>query len=210
MKYDEEGDGMTVGGRTLIARRVVPELVGAVKGTADANVAAGGLVLPGDKMQLDLELLCVWVAGIGGHENGPGVTTPGHEHLGGVVNLGELHRVSFGPTFGGFQRTRRSYLAANNSADAVRNMVDHTVNQGQVVGGSTNRANKEMPVAAACFEQVQVLVVDLETGRILDLGPERVGDGGGERLSGDGALGRCNGGPGEQGRESFPVYHLGG
>lgn len=75
---------------TLIARRVVPELVGVIVGGTDANPPASGLVLPLDKLQLDLELVRVRVAGISGLEDGPGVPAARHEHLGGVVNLGEL------------------------------------------------------------------------------------------------------------------------
>ena len=57
---------------------------------ADANMAAGGMVLPGHKAQLDLELVCVRVAAVGGLEDGTVVAAASREQLGGVVDLGEL------------------------------------------------------------------------------------------------------------------------
>jgi len=79
-----------VEGLTGVAWRVVPELVAAVKRVADADPTAGRLVLPAKEKQLDLEGVCVGVAGVGRLEEGPRVATAGHEQLGGVVNLGEL------------------------------------------------------------------------------------------------------------------------
>lgn len=80
--------------RTVIARRVVPELVAAVEGAADADPASLWFALPGDELELDLELVRVRIAGVCGLEYGPGVAAPGHEQLGGVVDLGELHPLS--------------------------------------------------------------------------------------------------------------------
>jgi hypothetical protein len=56
----------------------------------NADVAAGGLVLPLDERELNLERARVGVAGVGRLEHGPVVATAGREQLGGVVDLGEL------------------------------------------------------------------------------------------------------------------------
>lgn len=61
-----------------------------IEGVADANVTACGMVLPGHKAQLDLELVGVRVAGVRRLEDGTVVAAAGREQLGGVVNLGEL------------------------------------------------------------------------------------------------------------------------
>jgi hypothetical protein len=180
--------------------------VAAVKGMADANVTAGGLVLPGHKLQLDLELVCVRVAGVGGLEDGPVVAAAGHEQLGGVVDLGELQVLVEWLTS---VRTLKTYLATDNSTDAVGDMVDDTVDQRQVVRRHTDGPNEEMPVTAARLEQVHVLVVHLGPGGILDLSTERVGNVVSKRLGGNSAC-RAHGGPGEQGRNGSPVHHFAG
>jgi len=100
------------------------------------------------------------------------------------------------------------YLAANDRPHAVGNMVDDAVDQRQVVGGLTNGANEQMPVTAACHEQVHVLVVNLGARGILHLSTEGVGDVVGEGVSGDGAC-RGHGGPREEGRDGPVVQHLG-
>lgn len=61
-----------------------------IEGLADADVAAGGMVLPGHKAQLDLELVRVRVAAVGRLEDGTVVAAAGREQLGGMVDLGEL------------------------------------------------------------------------------------------------------------------------
>jgi hypothetical protein len=102
-----------------------------------------------------------------------------------------------------------SYLAANHGANAIGNVVDDTVFQRQVVRGHADGANEEMAVTATGFQQVHVLVVNLEAGGILNLGAERVGDVVPEGLGGNCALRRGQGSPGEQGREGSPVDHVG-
>mgnify|MGYP006976751169 CR=1 FL=1 len=62
----------------------------AIEGAADADPAARSLALHLDELQLDLRLVGIGVASPGGLEDGARITTLGHEHLGGVVDLGEL------------------------------------------------------------------------------------------------------------------------
>lgn len=179
--------------------------MGTVEGSPHANPATRGLVLPLNELQLDLELVRVRVTRVRGLEDCAGVAAARHEQLGGVVDLGELiSRQLPGQLFLG---SKGAYLAANHGADAVGDVVDDAVNQGQVVRGHTNGTNEEMPIAAACFFQVHVLVVHFGAAGILDLSAERVGDGVGEGVGGDGA-GRRYSGPGEQGLNGFPVHHL--
>lgn len=83
-----------MGEHTGVARRRVPELMAAVKSVADADPTAGGLILPFHKAQLDLELICVRVAGVCGLKDGAVVPTSCHEQLGSVVDLGELWKIS--------------------------------------------------------------------------------------------------------------------
>lgn len=99
-----------------------------------------------------------------------------------------------------------TYLAADDKTDAVRDMVDYTVDDSQIVGGHANRANEEMVVTTTRQEQVEVLVVHLRPGNILDLGTERIGNVVIEGCCRDRAC-RANGGPGEQGRDGSPVDH---
>ncbi len=80
-----------------------------VKRRADADPAAGVVVLPGDKPQLDLERICVGVAGVGGLEVSPGIAAARHEQLGSVVDVGELgaHQLSGRPAEGSDSVPRR-------------------------------------------------------------------------------------------------------
>lgn len=116
--------------------------------------------------------------------------------------LGSLHHLSK------LRGLAIAYLAANDSADTVGHMVDDTVDEGQVIGGHTNRANEKMPVTAAGLEQIHVLAVHLGAGSILNLSAEGVVDGAGEGLGGNCALGRCHSSAGQKGRKRFPVHHL--
>ena len=64
-----------------------------VKGGPDADPAAGGLVLHRHEPQLDLGLgRVVRVAGISRSEDSSRVIATRHEHLGGVVDIGELKK----------------------------------------------------------------------------------------------------------------------
>lgn len=76
--------------RTGVARRRVAELVAVVEGLAHANDTTWWIILPAHEGQLYLELVRVRVAGVCGLEEGSGIGTPGHEELGGVVDLGPL------------------------------------------------------------------------------------------------------------------------
>ena len=63
----------------------------AVEGVAHADPAASWLVLPCHEAQLHLRLgRVVRVAGVRGLEDGAGIATLRHEHLGRVVDFGEL------------------------------------------------------------------------------------------------------------------------
>ena len=73
--------------RTVIAGRVVAELVAALECRPNADPATGGIVLHPHELELDLQVTRVGVAGVGRLEHTTGVGAPSHEQLDGVINL---------------------------------------------------------------------------------------------------------------------------
>lgn len=69
-----------------------------------------------------------------------------------------------------------TYLSTDDSTDSGRLLVDDTVDKSQVVSGRTDRANEQMFITAAGFQEVHVLVVDFRARGILDLGTEMISD----------------------------------
>jgi len=163
---------------TGIAGRVIAEFVATIKGVAHTNPTPSWLVLPGHEPQLDLGLgRIVGVARIGGLEDGAGITTPRHEQLGRVVNVGELVPESANMpshTSNGCQ----AHFATNDSANPASEPVDDTVDEGEIVCRIADWADEQVAIPTARDKQVHVLIMNILARDILDLESEGGRNGG--------------------------------
>ena len=181
---------------TGVARGGVAELVRGVVRGANAEGAARGVPLPGGEAQLELRRAgVIGVAGPGGLEEGAGIAAICHEDLFGEVDSGGLGKVSTGS---GCVRGIWTHRAANDSADAAREAVDDTIDEGEVESLCSDGADMEVAINVGA-DKFHKLVVDVGPGGILDLETEGGRDGARGSGAGDDALGRHQGGASEEG-----------